>query len=172
LKLTSLNVSVRKSPTATPPTKTVIHPAQPKPITKTSIPAAPVAAAKLSAVPVATATPVKAAISSAERRRNQRVLLRIRASLHVALQGKAAKLDAATLSVTAQGAVVVTNQNLPAETRLVLEHGGTGQRVDCKVARPPRETAEGFHTPIEFSAPAPGFWKINFPPSGAAPEES
>jgi hypothetical protein len=163
LKLTSLNVNARKSPAAAP---------QPKPIIKTSTTAVPIAAAKTTAVPVATATPVKAAIASAERRRNQRVLLRIRANVHVALQGKAATLDAATLSVTAQGAVVVMKQNLPAETHLVLEHSGTGQRVDCKVARPPRETAEGFHIPIEFSAPAPGFWKINFPPSGSPPEDA
>jgi hypothetical protein len=163
LKLTSLNVNARKSPAAIP---------QPKPIIKTSTTAVPIGAAKTTAVPVATATPVKAAIASAERRRNQRVLLRIRANVHVALQGKAATLDAATLSVTAQGAVVVMKQNLPAETHLVLEHSGTGQRVDCKVARPPRETAEGFHIPIEFSAPAPGFWKINFPPSGSPPEDA
>lgn len=122
-------------------------------------------------MPIAASSPVKAAIASAERRRGQRVLLRIRANIHVALQGKAAVLDAATLSVTPQGAVVVMKQNLPAETHLVLEHSGTGQRVDCKVARPPRESADGYHTPIEFSAPAPGFWKINFPPSNWRPED-
>ena len=155
MKITSLNVTGRKSP-ASPS----------KPIIKTLTPIAN------NSVPVATATPVKAAIASAERRRGQRVLLRIRTNIHVALQGKATTLDAATLSVTPQGAVVVLKQNIPAETHLVLEHGGTGQRVDCKVARPPRETAEGFHIPIEFSAPAPGFWKINFPPSNWRPEDA
>ena len=154
MKITSLNVTGRKSSA----------PAS-KPSVKTATLATP------NAIPIATATPVKAAIANAERRRNQRVLLRIRASIHVALQGKNAVLDAATLSVTPQGAVVVMKQNLPAETHLVLEHSGTGQRVDCKVARPPRETSEGFHTPIEFSAPAPGFWKIHFPPSDARPED-
>ena len=155
MKITSLNVTGRKSSA----------PAS-KPSIKTATLATP------NAIPIATATPVKAAIANAERRRNQRVLLRIRASIHVALQGKNAVLDAATLSVTPQGAVVVMKQNLPAETHLVLEHRGTGQRVDCKVARPPRETSEGFHTPIEFSTPAPGFWKINFPPSDACQEDS
>ena len=115
---------------------------------------------------------MKAAIASAERQRNQRVLLRIRANIHVALQGKDTTLDAATLSVTAQGAVVVTKQNLPADTHLVLEHSATHQRVDCRVARPSRETSDGFHTPIEFSVPAPGFWKISFPPSDARPEDA
>jgi hypothetical protein len=121
--------------------------------------------------PLAAAAPAKAAIASQERKRGQRVLLRIRANIHVALQGKATTLDAATLSVTPQGAVVVMKQNLPAETHLVLEHGGTKQRVDCKVARPSRQTPEGFHIPLEFDAPAPGFWKINFPPSDWRPED-
>jgi len=148
LKITSLNVTGRKESAHTS-----------KPTTKTSIPVA------TKVVPLAAAAQLKTPLASAERRRNQRVLLRIRASLHVAFQGKNAVLDAATLSVTPQGAVVVTKQNLPADTHLVLEHSGTHQRVDCKVARPPRETPEGFHTPIEFSAPAPGFWKIHFPPT-------
>jgi hypothetical protein len=151
-----LNVNVRKLPTPSS-----------KPITK------PQTQIVQNATPVATPLPVKLAVTSnAERRKNQRVLLRIRASLHVAMQGKNAVLDAATLSVTAQGAVLVTKANLPAETHLVLENGSTGQRVDCKVARTPKPTAEGFHTPIEFSAPAPGFWKINFPPTVVGPEEA
>ena len=152
MKITSLNVTARKAPA--PPTKSTNKPLTPH------------------AAPAATAATLKPAIAAAERRRNQRVLLRIRASIHVAVQGKNAVLDAATLSVTPQGAVVVMKQNLPAETRLVLEHSRTGQRVDCKVARPPRETAEGYHTPIEFSTPAPGFWKINFPPSDVRPEDA
>jgi len=89
----------------------------------------------------------------------------------VALQGKDITLDAATLSVTPQGAVVVMKQSLPAETHIVLEHDGTKERVACKVARPSRETAEGFHIPLEFDAPAPGFWKIDFPPSDWRPDE-
>ncbi len=154
MKITSLNVSVRK-PSA----------AQTK---QSAVPATPIAQL---AKPSALQAPLKAPISNQERKRGQRVLLRIRASIHVALQGKATTLDAATLSVTPQGAVVVMKQNLPAETHLVLEHGGTKQRVECKVARPPRETAEGFHIPLEFDSPAPGFWKINFPPTDWRPDD-
>jgi hypothetical protein len=154
LKITTLNVTVRK-PTA-PQVK------------QNPIPSTPIAQVLKPTVPQVS---VKTPIASQERRRGQRVLLRIRANIHVALQGKATTLDAATLSVTPQGAVVVMKQNLPAETRLVLEHGGTKQRVDCKVARPSRETAEGFHIPLEFDSPAPGFWKINFPPSDWRPDD-
>jgi hypothetical protein len=154
LKLTSLNVPAPKRTAA--------------PVKATALPAHPIPA---TTKPTSNVAPVKQAIASQERKRGQRVLLRIRANIHVALQGKPTTLDAATLSVTPQGAVVVMKQNLPAETHLVLEHGGTKQRVGCKVARPSRETSEGFHVPIEFEAPAPGFWKINFPPTDWRPED-
>ena len=154
MKITTLNVTVRK-PTA-PQVK------------QNPVPSTPIARTLKVSVPQVS---VKTPIASQERRRGQRVLLRIRANIHVALQGKATTLDAATLSVTPQGAVVVMKQNLAVETRLVLEHGSTKQRVDCKVARPSRATAEGFHIPLEFDSPAPGFWKINFPPSDWRPDD-
>jgi hypothetical protein len=100
-----------------------------------------------------------------ERRRSQRVLLRVRAKVHVELQGATMTLEVITLSVNAHGALVAIKQNLPSETRLVLEHAGTGQRIACKVARPPRDAPEGFHTAVEFDSPAPGFWGIAFPPT-------
>jgi len=153
LKITTLNATARRLSTAQ--------------VKQNAIPSPVIARPKTAST---TEALVKAPIAGQERRRGQRVLLRIRANIHVALLGKATTLDAATLSVTPQGAVVVMKQNLPAETRLVLEHGGTKQRVDCKVARPTRETPEGFHIPLEFDSPAPGFWKINFPPSDWRPD--
>lgn len=115
---------------------------------------------------------LKRSLADDERRRTQRVLLRVRASIHVALQGQAKTFDVATLSVNPHGAVVVMNQNLPAETRVVLEHASTKERVSCKVARPPRHMAEGYHIPLEFDSPAPAFWKIDFPPSDWRPDNS
>jgi hypothetical protein len=117
------------------------------------------------AKPVAEAKPLKHAIASQDRRRGQRVLLRVRAQIHVALQGTASTLEVTTLSVSPRGALVVIKQNLPAETRVVLEHNGTRERVACKVVRPAREMPEGFHTPLEFDSPAPDFWRIAFPPA-------
>jgi len=98
-------------------------------------------------------------------------MLRIRANIHVALHGKQSSLEVTTLSVNDHGAVVIVGQNLPQDTRLVLEHGQTKEKVACKVARPAREISEGFQTPIEFDTPAPDFWKIAFPPSDWRPDE-
>ena len=67
--------------------------------------------------------------------------------------------------------MVLLKQSLPAETRMVLEHVGTRERVGCKVVRNAREMAEGFHIPIEFDSPAPDFWRIAFPPLDWRPDE-
>lgn len=117
------------------------------------------APAKSAATPII----VKRAIDAADRRRSQRVLLRVRANIFVALHGKPAAFEVITLSVNHQGALVVMAENLPPDTRLVLEHAGTKERVACKVGRAAREMPEGFHVPIEFDSPAPDFWRIAFP---------
>jgi hypothetical protein len=119
----------------------------------------------------AASSPVKQVIAGEERRRSYRVLLRVRASIHVALQGKPVTFETVTLSVSNHGALVVLSQSLPCETRLVLEHSGTKERVACKVARIAREMPEGFHVPLEFDSPAPNFWRIAFPPSDWRPPD-
>jgi hypothetical protein len=112
------------------------------------------------------------AIAAEKRKQSQRVLLRVRASVHLALKGQATTLQTSTVSVHPQGALVVLAQSLPPETRLVLEHAGTKEKISCRVARTPREMPEGFHVPLEFDSPAPGFWKIAFPPTDWCPDEA
>jgi hypothetical protein len=100
------------------------------------------------------------------------VLLRVRANVHVAVKGKPTTFETSTVSVHPQGALVVLKESLPAETRLVLEHGSTREKVACRVTRAAKEMPEGFHVPVEFDSPAPGFWKIDFPPTDWRPEEA
>ena len=122
-------------------------------------------------LPAQSPSPAKSVNSSAsvgaatdERRRGQRVFLRVRANVHLALQGKPATLDVTTVSVNHNGALLVLKQSLPLATRLILEHAGTKERVACKVIRSAQPMPEGFHTPVEFDTPAPNFWHIAFPP--------
>jgi hypothetical protein len=122
--------------------------------------------------PTATADSVAKGTGGEERRRSQRVLLRVRAKVHVALNGAPTTFEVTTLSVNSHGALVALRQNLPTDTRLVLEHEGTRERISCRVVRPPRETSEGFHTAIEFDTSSPDFWRIAFPPSDWRPDET
>ena len=107
-----------------------------------------------------------------DRRRSQRVLLRVKAFVFVIRDGQEVRLEVTTLSVNAHGALVAAKQGVPLETKVVLEHGGTGERVTCRVVRPPREMPEGFHTALEFTSPAVDFWKIAFPPTDWSPTDS
>jgi hypothetical protein len=110
-------------------------------------------------------------IAGEERRGSQRVLLRVHTSVHVAVHGKQLTIDATTLSVSNHGALVVIKEALPSDALLVLEHGMTRERIACKIARPAREVAEGFHIPLEFNSPAPNFWGIAFPPTDWRPPD-
>ena len=115
--------------------------------------------------------PPKHTIAGEERRRSQRVLLRVHASVHVAMKDKEVKIDVTTLSVNNHGALVVMKQSIPNDAHLVLEHGMTRERIACKIARPAREMPEGFHIPLEFDSPAPNFWGIAFPPADWRPPD-
>ncbi len=122
--------------------------------------------------PTIRVAPLTPGPAPSDRRRGQRVLLRIRASIHVALKGQRETIDVATLSVNPHGAMVVMDRNLAADTRLVLEHGATKQRVACRVVRSAQKMPEGFHVPLEFDSPAPDFWKIDFPSPDWRPDET
>jgi len=97
-----------------------------------------------------------------ERRRAQRVLLKIEVLLHV--PGKSKPLHGYTHTVSASGAMVILPEGLPMNTMLVLENAKTQKRVEARVVRPPQFSSEGSLVPMEFTAPSPQFWNIFFPP--------
>jgi len=99
-----------------------------------------------------------------ERRRSQRVLLRVRANVYVNLRDKQTTLEVRTLSVNPFGAMIISAENLAPHTRLVLENTITRERISCCVVRAAKEMADGFHIPVQFDIPAPKFWMIDFPP--------
>lgn len=98
-------------------------------------------------------------------------MLRVRANIHVALQGKEATFNVTTVSVNSSGALVLMERSLPPDTQLILEHAQTRERVACRVPRAGREMPGGYQVPIEFDSPAPSFWKIAFPPSDWRPAD-
>lgn len=101
----------------------------------------------------------------------QRVMLRVPVTVHVALQGKETSLEASTFSVSNTGALLIMKRGLPADSRFVLEHGQTRDRIACRVTRPPREMPDGSHISVEFDSAAPNFWRIAFPPTDWRPVE-
>lgn len=98
-----------------------------------------------------------------ERRRAQRVLLRMKIIVHIA--GKSSPIEGFTHTVSATGAMIILPEGLAQGTKFTLENPKTQQKVEVNVVRPPQMNQEGSLLPIEFLSPAPLFWNIVFPPN-------
>jgi hypothetical protein len=101
-------------------------------------------------------------LTSEERRRAQRVLLRVPVRIRIA--GKTQAVEGATHTVSATGALIVLSEALPQGTKVTIENITTQKTVEAHVPRPPQYSSEGSLVPIEFSVPAPNFWNVFFPP--------
>jgi PilZ domain len=101
-----------------------------------------------------------------ERRRAQRVLLRMPILVHLA--GKTNPLHGVTHTVSANGAMIILPEGLPTGTKLSIEIQKTQKKVDAHVVRPPQLNAEGSLIPVEFTSASPNFWNIFFPPNPTA----
>jgi hypothetical protein len=97
-----------------------------------------------------------------ERRRAQRVLLRVPILIH--LPGKPKPIEGFTHTVSATGAMIILAEGLAAGTKLTIENPRAQKKVEAHVVRPPQMNPEGSLVPIEFSTPSPQFWGIFFPP--------
>jgi hypothetical protein len=107
-----------------------------------------------------------------ERRRSQRVIIRVPVTLFVVENGQTVKISAHTVAVNIHGAMVVSPRSVDADASLELVNERTGEKVICRVTRSPRESSEGYLIPLEFITPTPNFWQISFPPtSWKAPED-
>ncbi len=111
------------------------------------------------------------AIRGEDRRRSQRVLIRMPVTLEFAADGKRITLNAATESVNDHGAMLLCPRSLAAETQLQVRNGQTQQQRLCRVVRAAIESGDGYLVPVEFADPAPGFWGISFPPTNWKPVE-
>jgi hypothetical protein len=103
-------------------------------------------------------------LTAEERRRAQRVLLRMSVKLHLGANAKNQTLDAITHTVSANGAMIISPEPLAQGTKFILENPKTQKTVEVHVVRPPQFSSEGALVPVEFLSQAPNFWNIFFPP--------
>ena len=103
-------------------------------------------------------------LTGEDRRRSQRVMVRVPVTLQLIVAGKPVVVKAATDSVNDHGAMLQCIRTFPSETVLELKNDRTGDKMPCRVTRTPLENTDGYLIPVEFSAPSPAFWRISFPP--------
>jgi hypothetical protein len=111
--------------------------------------------------------PVRPAVqrqpTAEERRRAQRVLLRMAILVHVA--GKPEPIKGFTHTVSATGAMIILPEGFAQGTKFTVENPKSQQKVEVNVVRPGQMNQEGSLLPVEFLTPAPLFWNIVFPPN-------
>jgi PilZ domain len=101
--------------------------------------------------------------TSEERRRAQRVLLRMPVLLH--LPNRPEPVSAQTHTVSQNGAMILSPEALAEGTVIALENPRSQKRVDARVVRPPQMAQDGSLVPVEFTTPSPTFWAVFFPPA-------
>jgi hypothetical protein len=106
-----------------------------------------------------------------ERRRSQRVMVRIPVTLQMMPAGEKVTLPCVTVSVNDHGAMLLCQRTVAAGLKVEMQNERTGQKQNCRVTRTPIESEKGFLIPVEFTAPAPGFWHISFPATDWKPVE-
>ena len=100
--------------------------------------------------------------SAEERRRAQRVLLKMRVLVHI--PGKPNPVSGFTHTVSENGAMLVIPDPLPQGSKVSIENAKSHKTVEARVVRPPQMAHDGALVPVEFTSPSPAFWDIFFPP--------
>ena len=101
-------------------------------------------------------------MTSEERRRAQRVLLRIAVKVHVV--GKTQIMDGFTHTVSSNGALIIVPEGLAQGTKITIENVKSQKTIEATVVRPAQFSPDGSMIPVEFGAVSPNFWNVFFPP--------
>jgi hypothetical protein len=99
-----------------------------------------------------------------DRRRSQRVVIRVPVTLKVTVAGQPVTFAAHTVAVNDHGAMLVAPRTLALDTPLEITNDRTMQKATARVTRTPPVSSEGFLIPVEFTGAAVNFWQISFPP--------
>lgn len=101
-------------------------------------------------------------MTSEERRRAQRVLLRV--PVRITVQGKTQAIEGTTHTVSATGALVQVPEALAQGTKVTIENVNTQKTAEAQIPRPAQFSTEGSLVPVEFVGAVQNFWSVFFPP--------
>lgn len=100
-----------------------------------------------------------------DRRRSQRVMIRVPVTILSTENGQPVRTTGKTIEVNTHGAMVACARSFDSNATLEVVNEQTGEKIASRVTRSPREAAEGFLVPVEFTSPSNNFWQITFPPA-------
>jgi PilZ domain len=106
---------------------------------------------------------------AANRRRSQRVLMKIPVRVSGRTGEKAFHEETHTLAVSAHGASLVVAKTVTRGERFTLLNLHTNETLECVVAHIGIFPGEATQVGVEFMLPNPTFWRVAFPPKDWTP---
>jgi PilZ domain len=70
-----------------------------------------------------------------------------------------------TLVVSAHGALIALTDMVAPKQRLLVQNTDSGEQQECHVVSVKKELTGPPKVAVEFTRPAPSFWRFAFPPS-------
>jgi hypothetical protein len=99
-------------------------------------------------------------------RRSQRIELTVPVVVHRTLkEGPQFSERAQTLVVNAHGALMALVEKVKPKHRLLVQNTDSGEQKECRVVYVEKELAGPTKVAVEFTRPAPSFWRIAYPPA-------
>jgi len=98
-------------------------------------------------------------------RRSQRIDLTVPVVVHRPQKGGSQFSETAqTLVVNAHGALMALAEKVTPKQKLLMQNIG-GEQKECRVVYVEKELAGPTKVAVEFTRPAPSFWRIAYPPA-------
>ena len=99
-------------------------------------------------------------------RRSQRIELTVAVVVHSPIKGGPQFSERAqTLVVNAHGALVALTEKVTIKQRLLMQNIVSGEQKECRVVYVKKDVTGPTKVAVEFSKPAPTFWRIAYPPA-------
>jgi len=108
---------------------------------------------------------------AANRRRSQRVLMRIPVRISAQAVGASSlrEEETHTLAISAHGALIVATSPVYRGQRFILSNVRTKASLECVVAHVDRSSGDQIQVGVEFLLPNSRFWGVAFPPNDWTP---
>jgi hypothetical protein len=99
------------------------------------------------------------------KRRSQRIELSVPVVVHrPSKEGPQFSESTQTLHISAHGALMALAGMVAPKQRLLVQNMNSGEQQECRVVYVEKELTGPTKVAVEFTRPAPSFWRIAYPP--------
>lgn len=104
------------------------------------------------------------------KRRSQRIELNIAVVVHRERNvGPEFSEKTQTLVASAHGALMALSERVTLSEKLLMQNINSGEQQECHVVYVNKERTGPIKVAVEFTRPAPSFWRIAYPPADWTP---